>query len=126
MMRGWWVFGVVLVAVALVVCLIPMPNMPTTYRFGDKVAHMLGHAALALYFTGLVERRRWWRIFAFLLVFGIVVEILQATMNIGRDGDARDVLGNVGGCLLGLLLGYLGFARWPIWLAWVFGRRAPQ
>lgn len=126
MMRGWWVLGVVLVALALVLCLIPMPHVPMPYRFSDKVAHMLGHAALALYFSGLVERRRWWKIFAFLLVFGVTIEFLQATMDVGRDGDVRDVVGNVGGCLFGLLLGYLGLDRWPVWAGWILGKRAPQ
>lgn len=124
MTRGWWVLGGVLVTVALVVCLMPMPHVPTPYRFGDKIAHMLGHAALAVYFTGLVARPRWWKIFVFLFLFGIVVELLQANMNLGRDGDVRDVLGNVAGALLGLLLGYLGLSKWTGWAAWVFGRRA--
>jgi VanZ family protein len=124
MSRFFWVMGFVLVGVALVVCLMPMPHVDQPFDFNDKIAHVLGHTALATYFTGLVDRRRWWKIFAFLLLFGIGVEFAQHYMNVGRDGDVRDVVGNTLGNLLGLLLGYLGISRWPVWLATLFGKRA--
>ena len=79
---------------------------------------------MATYFTGLVAPRRWWKIFAFLLVFGIFIEFAQHYMAMGRQGDLRDVLGNAAGAALGLLLGYLGLSRWPTWLESWFGRRA--
>lgn len=124
MIRFWWALGVVLVIAALVVCLMPMPSVPQAFDFNDKVWHILGHTALAVYFTGLVERRRWWKILVGLLVFGIFVELAQHYMNMGRQGDIRDVLGNIAGDLLGLLLGYLGLSRWPQWLARIFTGRA--
>lgn len=120
----WWALGFVLVGLALVVCLIPIPHEVEPFDINDKLAHIAGHAALAVYFTGLVERRRWWKIFVFLLAFGIVVELAQHNMNVGRQGDLRDIVGNVCGALAGLLLGYLGLARWPDWIAALFGRRA--
>ena len=124
--RFWWVTGVVLVGVALVVCLMPMPPSNDPFEFDDKIAHLLGHSALALYFTGLIERRRWWKIFAFLLAFGVGVEFAQHHMHLGREGDVRDVIGNTVGDLLGLLLGYLGLSRWPLWVASLFGKRAAE
>ncbi len=126
MMKVWWGLGVVLVGIALYVCLMPLPHAPRAFELNDKIAHILGHAALAMYFTGLVERSRWWKIFLFLLLFGIVIEFAQHYMNVGRDGDVRDVLGNAVGNLLGLLLGYLGVSRWPLWIAALSDRRASQ
>ena len=120
----WWALGFVLVGLAMVVCLMPMPPRLDPISFNDKVAHVAGHAALAVYFTGLVERRRWWKIFAFLLAFGIVVELAQHYMDVGRQADVRDVVGNLCGALAGLLLGYLGLWRWPDWIAARLGRRA--
>src|SRR5687767_7133262 len=116
MMRFWWGLGALLVVVALVVCLMPMPHVPRAFDLNDKIAHILGHAALAVYFSGLVARQRWWQIFVFLLLFGVFVELAQHYMDVGRQGDMRDVLGNIAGDLFGLLLGYLGLSHWPAWL----------
>jgi VanZ family protein len=124
MMRFWWLLGVVLLCAALVLCLIPLPTVPQGFDLGDKVLHILGHSALATYFSGLVDRRRWWKIFVFLLAFGAGVELAQHYMDVGRQGDLRDVLGNAAGALLGLLLGYLGLSRWPQWFAALAGRGA--
>ncbi len=123
MNRIWWVVGIILVAVALYICLAPHRQIPEGLELNDKLTHMLGHAALAAYFTGLVARRNWWKIFAFLLLFGIAVEFLQYYMNVGRHGDARDQLANSVGDLSGLLLGYLGLSRWPEWFARLRGGR---
>ena len=124
MTKFWWGLGVVLVVAALVVCLMPMPELPKAFDLNDKVWHILGHTALATYFTGLVERRNWWKIFLFLLVFGISVEFAQHQMHWGRQGDWRDAIGNAVGDLLGLALGWIGLRHWPQWIAWLFGRRA--
>ena len=121
--RILWGFGWVLVAVALAVCLVPGHELPTSFEFNDKVSHLVGHGALALYFAGLVPRRSWWKVFISLLLFGVAIEIAQYFMHVGRDGDPRDVLANSSGVLLGLALGWLGLARWPELLAWVLGQR---
>ena len=124
MTRFWWALGVVLVVAALVVCLMPNPELPKAFDLNDKVWHILGHTALATYFTGLLPRSSWWKIFVFLLAFGITVEFAQHHMQWGRQGDWRDAMGNAVGDLLGLALGWLGLSRWPHWMAWLFGRRS--
>jgi VanZ family protein len=123
LMRVWWALAVVLVLAAMYVCLMPMPPIPKGFDLGDKAWHILGHTGLAVYFTGLVERRGWWKIFVFLLAFGISVEFAQHHMNMGRQGDWRDAVGNAVGDLLGLLLGWLGLSRWTQWAARMSGRR---
>ena len=101
--------------------------MPGVFNFNDKLGHLVGHGVLALYFAGLVPRQRWWKIFVFLLLFGIAVEFAQYAMHVGREGDPRDVVANSVGAAFGLLLARLGLARWPEVAAWVFGqRRAAQ
>jgi VanZ family protein len=124
--RIWWALGVLLIVIATIVCLVPMREMPKSFDFNDKVSHLIGHGTLALYFAGLVPRRSWWKIFAFLLLFGTVIEFAQYYMQVGRNGDARDVLANSLGAALGLLLALCGFARWPEVAAWLLGRRATQ
>ena len=124
--RVWWPLGVLLVVLAMIVCLIPVHNVPVGFEWNDKAIHGLGHSALAAYFAGLVPRGRWWKIFVFLLAFGISIELAQFHMRVGRDGDVRDVLANAAGAALGLTLARLGLARWPEWMARLLGRRAAQ
>jgi VanZ family protein len=122
----WWM-GAVLVALAVIVCLVPSHDLPEQLELSDKVSHLIGHGALALYFTGIVPRRSWWKIFVFLLVLGIAIEFAQYYMHAGREGDPRDVVANSVGALLGLVLGWIGLARWPELAARILGqsRAAP-
>jgi VanZ family protein len=124
--RLWWALGVLLVAAAVVICLVPGTELPEAVEWNDKVSHGAGHCLMAVYFAGLVPRRAWWKIFVFLLLFGISIEIAQYYMHAGREGDPRDVLANSAGALFGLALGRLGLARWPELAAWLLGRRAVQ
>lgn len=124
--RVCWALGVLLVVAAAVVCLVPMPEVPSSFDMNDKVGHLVGHGALALYFAGLVPRRGWWKIFGLLLLFGIAIEFAQFYMHVGRDGDPRDVVANCLGAALGLLFALCGLARWPELAAWLLGRRAAQ
>ncbi len=122
--RFWWILGFVLVSVATVLCLVPGNEMPKRFQANDLVSHFVGHGTLALYFAGLVPMRRWWKIFALLLAFGIFVEFAQYYMNVGRQGELKDVFSNAAGALLGLLAARLGLHRWPEWAARLSGRRA--
>lgn len=125
LVRIEWICGIVLLLAATVVCLVPAYELPGTFELNDKVFHMIGHGALATYFTGLVPRRGWWKIFVFLMIFGAVIEVAQFSMHVGRNGDPRDLLANVIGVALGLLAGLLGVSRWPQLVAWIFRRREP-
>jgi len=122
--RLWWALGVLLVVLAIVVCLIPSAELPSEFELSDKTSHLVGHGTLALYFAGLVPRQRWWKIFVFLLCFGIAIEFAQYYMHAGREGDPRDVLANSLGAVFGLLLARCGLARWPELAARLLGRRA--
>jgi glycopeptide antibiotics resistance protein len=121
--RIWWTLGALLVIAAAIICLVPFAEMPTEFELNDKISHVLGHGALALYFAGLVPRRDWWKIFIFLLLFGITIEFAQYYMHVGRNGDPRDVIANSLGAAFGLLLARCGLARWPEFAAWLLGRR---
>jgi VanZ family protein len=121
--RVWWGLGFVLVAASLVICLVPGQELPTAFEFNDKLSHIVGHGGLALWFAGLVPRRSWWKIFVALLAFGICIEFAQYFMHFGREADARDVVANSCGALLGLGLSRLGLSRWPDWAAWLLGQR---
>jgi VanZ family protein len=124
--RVWWSLGALLVVLAVIICLVPVHQVPGAFEWNDKASHIAGHAAMAAYFAGLVPRRGWWKVFVFLFAFGLSIEFAQYAMRVGRDGDLRDVLANSAGAVLGLVLARLGLARWPAWAAWLLGRRATQ
>lgn len=115
--RGLWALGVCIVVLAIYVCLIPGRELPV-FEWNDKVSHLAGHGLLALYFSGLVVRRSWWKIFLFLLLLGSAIEFAQYSMHAGREGDPRDVVANSIGALIGLAVGWLGGSRWPQLVAW--------
>jgi VanZ family protein len=120
----WWVLGGVIVTAAVAVCLVPNDDLPRSFSLNDKVSHVLGHALMAGYFSGLVARGRWWKIFVFQLLLGAGIEVAQSAMHVGRQADLTDVLANCVGAGLGLLAGRLGVERWPRAAAWVLGQRA--
>jgi VanZ family protein len=122
--RFWWALGFLLVGAAVYVCLLPPDDIPRPFALSDKVNHLLGHAALAAYFSGLVAPRSRWTIFAGLLLMGVGIEIAQNLMHVGRQSDVRDVLANCCGAALGLLLGWIGLSRWPLWADMLLGRRS--
>ena len=121
--RAEWGVGVLLLVAATVVCLVPGEELPRAFSFNDKLSHVVGHGALAAYFTGLLPRQRWWKIFLYLLLFGVFIEVAQYFMHVGRNGDVRDALANSIGVVFGLLVGWLGASRWPALVAWVLGPR---
>ena len=124
--RFWWTLGVLIVIAAILVCVMPGRELPAAFEWNDKLSHVVGHGLLAVYFAGLVPRSRWWKVFVFLLLLGISIEIAQYFMPFARNGDARDVVANASGAAFGLLLARVGLARWPEFAAWLLGRRAVQ
>ena len=127
LMRVWWGLGIVLVLFVIVVCIVPNSEIPGAFELNDKLSHLVSHGALAIYFAGLVPRQRWWKIFVFLLLLGAAIEVAQYAMQLGREGDPRDVIANCMGAAIGLLLARLGLARWPELANWLLFRgRATQ
>jgi VanZ family protein len=124
--RVWWALGVCIVIAAIIVCVMPGRELPSAFEWNDKLSHVVGHGLMAVYFAGLVPRRGWWKIFVFLLLLGIAIEIAQYFGPFGRDGDARDVVANAAGAAFGLLLARFGLSRWPELAAWLLGQRAAQ
>ncbi|RAK57282.1 VanZ family protein [Phenylobacterium deserti] len=89
-------------AVLLYVCLAPSEGLPQE-RIWDKAEHAMGWAVL----TGLglfLSPRRPRAIAGFAFGLGVAVEVLQAALPFGRDGDVRDLLADSIGIGLALLV----------------------
>ena len=85
-LRGW-AYGFAC-AVLLYLCLAPAKALPQETLW-DKAEHAIAWFVLAAIGLAFWPRRPV-RIVGFALALGAIVEVLQATMPFGRDGDWRD------------------------------------
>ena len=70
----------------------------------DKVEHFSTYMFLAVWFTGIFARPRWWAIVVALLALGASMEAGQYIMRAGRTADVYDMAANTAGVTAGLLL----------------------
>ena len=119
--RGLWIaLSVVLVSAVAYGSLQPDfgPDVPANF---DKVEHFAAYLGLALWFTGLFARSRYWLVAAALVAFGLAIEAAQGAMNLGRSAEALDMVANVLGVSLGLVIAMRGSGEWAhrfeAWLA---------
>jgi len=109
---AWWLVGGVLIAACvLVASLVPTTELPAT-GLSDKVWHVLAYGALSVWFAGTVQRRYYLHIGVALFAFGILIEIAQGSMGLGRIAELVDVFANGAGALLGLIVAWLGAGDW--------------
>jgi VanZ family protein len=120
--RAWRVASALLVASVVVACLVPSGTLEVPQRIGiDKVQHFVAYATLATWFGGLYPRSRYPLIAACLALLGLVIELLQQLMGLGREADSRDMMANLAGIFAGLALGVAVAGGWAprleSWLA---------
>jgi len=90
------------VAVLLYLTLAPGEDLPPTHVW-DKAQHAISWFVLTAIGLAFWPTRPA-RIGAFVLLLGVLVEVLQAVLPFGRDGDVRDLLGDAVGVLPALLI----------------------
>ena len=78
----------------------------------DKVEHFSTYLFLAVWFTGIFARPRWWLVVAALLALGASMEAGQYLMCAGRTADVYDMAANTAGITTGLLLAALLTGGW--------------
>lgn len=121
--RMWLVIGWVAVFVALYLNLMPA-RMLTVTVVNDKFEHTLGYVLLTTWFCGIYSRSRYWLIAAAFCVMGVLVEVLQGAMHVGRMADVRDVIADVFGIVIGLGLSLTLLGEWPRWLETLIPNRS--
>src|SRR5690349_5193767 len=111
--RFWVSLGWAFVSLALIFSLVPN-GIPGTQDVNDKVLHVVGYCALTLWFAGIYPRSRYMLIGAAFLGMGILVEVLQGAMAVGRMAEVRDVYADALGISLALLLAYAALGGWAL------------
>jgi VanZ family protein len=82
--------------------LAPTEDVPGAELVWDKAEHAASWAVLTLAGLALSTKRRW-AIGVFTVVFGAVIEVLQAVMPFGRDGNFADWIADI----IGVAAAYL-------------------
>lgn len=89
-------------AILMAMCLTPQADLPSAHM-GDKIEHTIAWFVLTM--TGLLlSHHRPRAIAAYALALGALIELLQATMGFGRNGDWRDLLADALGVAAALAL----------------------
>jgi len=107
--RLWLGLGFAACGVLFYLCLIPHPPTPDISQ-ADKVEHFLAYTILGAWFGGVLARR-YWIVFIGLVIFGALIEVVQA-MTTYRSGDPYDLLADTLGVVAGIGLARLGAMRW--------------
>jgi hypothetical protein len=94
------VLFVAAVAVVIWLSLTPTTSLPSVSMW-DKLKHASAYAALALIGAAAFPATLG-RLAVGLFLFGVGIEVLQATMGLGRQGDPLDALANSIGIAAGL------------------------
>lgn len=80
----------------------PTNRLPKV-SLSDKLEHSIAYALLAVVAAALFPNRIG-RLVAVCMAFGIFIEVLQATMGFGRQGDWRDAVANASGAFIVVLV----------------------
>jgi VanZ family protein len=107
----WLAMSAVFVAAIAYGSLAPDVPLPVPGSF-DKLEHFTAYCGLAVWFTGLYPRGRYWQVVAALLALGAGLEIAQGVMKLGRTADAFDMLANAAGVGVGLALALTLTGNW--------------
>lgn len=113
--RLWILVGIMLMVFIALLSLMPPEQLPVV-RLSDKIKHIMAYVLLAFWFGSLLPRNRFLRIALALILYGVLIELLQASMGRGRMAELLDVGANVVGIAGGLLLSLTPAGRWPHWL----------
>ena len=109
---GWlWLgLGMGMLIIILVLALLPVSEVDTP-SLPDKVLHGLAFAFLMVWFGGVFETRRWPVLAAALLIYGGLMELLQATTAY-REPELMDMLADVVGLVIGTGILLAGASVW--------------
>ena len=108
---SWLGIGVLMLLTVVALMLLPLraPNVGVAYS--DWFAHAVVFCILMIWFSGILQRSYRWAIFAGLLLFGALLELLQSFID-WRSGEFLDLVFNTIGLLIGWVLVCAGMAGW--------------
>tara|TARA_B100000508_G_C11292286_1_gene195753 strand:+ start:83 stop:493 length:411 start_codon:yes stop_codon:yes gene_type:complete len=110
----WQLVGLTLVVLVFWGCLKP-PSDDIGFSLNDKLVHFMAYFVLALWYGGIVQKRFHAVIAVLLIGMGVLIEWLQIQTGY-RHAEWADVLANLVGIIMGLLLAGLLSISVAAWL----------
>jgi VanZ family protein len=105
------VIAIFYMGIIALLSLMPVSDLPhfTIFPFIDKIVHLSMYFGLSilLCWSFEVNRKKMLPLYALLagvFLWGVLMEILQRTMHNGRNFEFRDMIANLTGAILGLLI----------------------
>jgi len=103
--------GFIYLVIIALLSLLPSYDIPdiTLFPGADKVVHICMYLGLSFlaswsYDIGHKGMKFMYLLLAGVFMYGVVMEVLQRTMHNGRDFDFKDMIANLTGTILGLLI----------------------
>ena len=103
----------VAMAGSYMLAILPSDDVPKLTPFGDKSNHTLAFAVLTLLLL-YAYRSRYFSAFAWMLLYGIFIEISQL-FAINRSSEVLDVVADVSGVLAGIAIYHIVTKYRPQW-----------
>ncbi|MEM6817858.1 MAG: hypothetical protein AAF578_03650 [Pseudomonadota bacterium] len=112
----WTSAGVILLATALVLLLLPSgPTQPQAFPV-DKLQHVILFAGLTGWFSGILKRQAWTGLALGMGVFAGATELAQTAMQSGRVGDPFDFAMDLLGIGVAFAAARMGMEQWCVWV----------
>lgn len=127
--RWWRVLSVLILVLVLIAAMSrtfwffdDLGRALSRFQNADKWVHGFTFVVLSVWFSGIVETRRYWLIAIGLMLFGLLIEFCQLQVSY-RAADWVDMLANTLGIMVGLTIAIAGLGGWgPRFEDW-FSRR---
>lgn len=113
--KRWRLAGIVFLLAVLVATFMPNLWLPQSSKFlpSDKWLHLLTFLFLSLWFTGQYSRSAYWRLVLGLTAFGVLIELGQGMIPY-RSAEWLDLVADVGGIGIGLIIAVAGLGGWSL------------
>ena len=106
-----YIYSVIWLIIILVICSIPGDNIPSTSILDKLYLDKVVHAFIYFVFFTLLksdlikDKRKFTTIFAFAfcVIYGIFIEILQGSFLTGRSAEINDVYANISGVIIAVI-----------------------
>ena len=99
--------SILYIGIIVALSLLPANNFPKVPLFpgADKVVHAAMYFMFAVILLWAFHGRKIsrWKLYGFIISWGIIMEIVQNLMDLGRHFSLLDILANITGAFLGII-----------------------